>query len=201
MSTFETMGNLAFIQEIGWEQVFSMVIAVFLGGAIGFEREWNGKPAGLRTNIIICLGACAFTIIAENISDGNPDAATRIAAGIVTGVGFLGAGALIHGGDSIHGLTTAASIWLVTSIGIACGTGEYLTAVSVTSLALFALFGLMPLTRWIRRKSRRWKDIPPYRGNGTNGSGLAGLMQNQTREGNHNGAASTASTEPCHTRN
>lgn len=188
---FETIGTCAFIQGIGWEQVFSLIAAVFLGGAIGFEREWNGKSAGLRTNIIICLGACAFTIIAENISEGNPDAATRIAAGIVTGVGFLGAGALIHGGDSIHGLTTAASIWLVTSIGVACGAGEYITAIAVTVLALFALFGLMPLTRWIRRKHQRWEGLSPNRENEINGPALTGQTRKQTMEGIKDGASDT----------
>ena len=154
---------LAVADHVGFDEICSLVIALVLGGAIGFERELGGKAAGLRTNIIICLGACAFTIIAERLSQGNPDAATRIAAGIVTGVGFLGAGALIQAGSGVHGMTTAASIWLVTSIGVACGAQMYVTAVTVTGLALFVLFGLLPLTRRIRRQNQRLTDIPGRR--------------------------------------
>jgi putative Mg2+ transporter-C (MgtC) family protein len=84
-----------------------------------------------------------------------PDATGRIAGGIVTGVGFLGAGALIQEGSGIHGLTTAAGIWLVASIGVACGTGYYLLAALTTFLALVALFGLLPITRKIRQRRQQ----------------------------------------------
>lgn len=137
-------------------EVLGLLVAVLLGGAIGLEREITGKPAGLRTNIIICLGAAAFTIIAERLGElGAADAGGRIAAGIVTGVGFLGAGALIQDRSGIHGLTTAASIWLVASIGVACGIGYYLLASLVTLLALIVLYGLMPITRKIRQHRQR----------------------------------------------
>ncbi|HEV58361.1 MAG TPA: MgtC/SapB family protein [Phycisphaerales bacterium] len=148
---------------VGFDEIISLVVALVLGGAIGFERELGGKPAGLRTNIIICLGACAFTIISQHLAQGNPDAATRIVAGIVTGVGFLGAGALIQAGSGVHGMTTAASIWLVTSIGVACGVQMYVTATTVTGLALAVLFGLLPLTRRIRHKNQRAGDVPQRR--------------------------------------
>lgn len=131
--------------------ILPLLIAILLGGIIGIEREINGKPAGLRTNIIICLGAAAFTIIARYLS-ADTESATRVTAGIVTGVGFLGAGVLIHEGGGIHGLTTAASIWLVTSIGIACGAGLYILAVAVTVLAVVVLLGLQPITKKIREK-------------------------------------------------
>ena len=107
-------------QEI--HEVISLVMAVLLGGLIGLEREINGKPAGVRTNILICLGAAAFTIVANYLGVEFGDGASRVGAGVVTGVGFLGAGALIQEGSGIHGLTTAASIWLVSSVGVACGT-------------------------------------------------------------------------------
>ncbi len=141
-------------------EVFGLLFAVILGGAIGLEREINGKPAGLRTNIIICLGAAAFTLVARRlgIDFQSPDAPGRVAAGIVTGVGFLGAGALIQEGSGIHGLTTAAGIWLVASIGVACGMGYYLLAALTTFLALVALFGLMPITRKIRRRRQHKQD-------------------------------------------
>jgi putative Mg2+ transporter-C (MgtC) family protein len=125
-----------------------------LGGAIGFEREINGKPAGLRTNILICIGAAAFTIMAPYLST-SPEAVTRMAAGVIAGVGFLGAGALIQEGTGIHGLTTAASIWLVTSIGIACGAGLYPLAVTITVLGLIVLLGMHPLTRMIGRRAKK----------------------------------------------
>lgn len=141
------------------EEILALVIAVVLGGLIGFERELNGKAAGLRTNILICLGAAAFTIVSKHLGVEGGTSTGRMAAGIVAGVGFLGAGALIQEGSGIHGLTTAASIWLVSSIGIACGAGLYGVAVLVTVLALLALFGMMPLARMIRRKNGRAGDV------------------------------------------
>ena len=142
---------------LGINEILGLLFAVILGGAIGLEREINGKAAGLRTNIIICLGAAAFTLVARRLGVelNAPDAPGRIAAGIVAGVGFLGAGALIQEGSGIHGLTTAAGIWLVASIGVACGMGYYLMAALTTFLALVALFGLMPITRKIRRRRQQ----------------------------------------------
>ncbi len=145
------------------EEILALVVAVVLGGLVGLEREINGKPAGIRTNILICLGAAAFTIVSKHLGVELHNGDPRIAAGIVTGVGFLGAGALIQEGSGIHGLTTAASIWLVASIGIACGAGLYGLAIMVTLLALLVLFGLLPLTRKIRRKNWRAGDMPRRR--------------------------------------
>ena len=149
------------------EEILALVVAIVLGGLVGLEREINGKSAGLRTNILICLGAAAFTIVSKHLGVELHDGGTRMAAGIVTGVGFLGAGALIQEGSGIHGLTTAASIWLVASIGIACGAGLYRLAVVVTLLALLALLGLSPLTRMIRGKKRRADDVPQRRSTDT----------------------------------
>ena len=104
------------------EDVFNILLATFLGAAIGLERELSGKSAGLRTNLLICLGAAIFTIISKRMVVGE-GSTTRVAAQIVTGVGFLGAGALIQDRRGVHGLTTAATIWLVASIGMACGAG------------------------------------------------------------------------------
>ena len=139
-------------------EILGLLFAVVLGGAIGLEREINGKPAGLRTNIIICLGAAAFTLVARRLGVDAPDAPGRVAAGIITGVGFLGAGALIQEGSGVHGLTTAAGIWLVASIGVACGMGYYLLAALTTFLALVALFGLLPITRKIRQRRQHKQD-------------------------------------------
>ena len=141
---------------VNTEELIALVIAVVLGGVIGFERELTGKPAGLRTNILICVGAAAFTIMAPYLSS-SPEAITRMAAGVITGVGFLGAGALIQEGTGIHGLTTAASIWLVTSIGIACGAQLYPLAVTITVLGLIVLFGMHPLTHMIGKRAKKRK--------------------------------------------
>jgi len=118
-----------------------VLLAVGCGAVIGLERQLKHKPAGLRTNILICLGAAVFTIISERMA-GEQDSITRIAAQIVTGVGFLGAGAVIQDRGGVHGLTTAATIWLVASIGMACGARFYSLAVITTVIAIVVLMGL-----------------------------------------------------------
>jgi putative Mg2+ transporter-C (MgtC) family protein len=135
--------------EVNWPDVVSLLVATVLGGAIGLERELRGKPAGLRTNILICLGSCIFTIISTSLSAGSDPG--RIAAQIVTGIGFLGAGAIIHSGIGIHGLTTAAGIWVVASIGMACGAGMYFLAVSAALLTLIVLLLLPPFEKKFRK--------------------------------------------------
>ena len=125
-----------------WTEFLRIILATFLGGIIGLEREFHGKAAGLRTNLLICLGAAVFTIISKQMVAETGDSLTRIAAQIVTGVGFLGAGAIIQDTGGIHGLTTAATIWLVASIGMACGAGLYNLAVLTTVIAIMVLIGL-----------------------------------------------------------
>ena len=117
-----------------------LLLATLLGGAIGLEREMAGKPAGLRTNILICVGAALFTQLSVDIArigftpDGRPYGdTTRIAAQIVSGIGFLGAGAILHGAGAIIGLTTAATIWVVAAIGAAVGAGAYVDALGATA--------------------------------------------------------------------
>ena len=134
--------------EIHWPDLIPLLMAAVLGGIVGLERELRGKPAGLRTNILICLGSCIFTIISMSFSTSTPD---RIAAQIVTGIGFLGAGAIIHSGIGIHGLTTAAVIWVVASIGMACGAKMYSIAVSATILVLIVLLLLPPFEKKISK--------------------------------------------------
>jgi len=140
--------------------IFGIVLAVVLGAAIGIEREFSGKPAGLRTNILICLGAAVFTIISKRMA-GENDSLTRIAAGVVTGVGFLGAGAIIQDRAGVHGLTTAATIWFMACIGMACGAGLYELAVISTLLAIFVLIGLRLIHRSLRHyiEKHRQKDV------------------------------------------
>ncbi len=136
-----------------------ILLAVVCGAAIGLEREFKHKPAGLRTNVLICLGAALFTIISSKMA-ADKDSITRIAAQIVTGVGFLGAGAVIQDRGGIHGLTTAATIWLVASIGMACGAGFYLLAIVTTILAILVLLGLAQVEKPLRsdRDERKQKS-------------------------------------------
>jgi len=136
-----------------------ILLAVVCGAIIGIERQFRHKPAGLRTNIMICLGAAVFTLISERMASESHDSITRIAAQIVTGVGFLGAGAVIQDRGGIHGLTTAATIWLVASIGMACGARLYYLAAITTVLALVVLVGLGHLERYLdRREEKQRKD-------------------------------------------
>ncbi len=131
--------------------VLSIILAVVLGAAIGLEREIKGKAAGLRTNVLICLGAAVFTIISKRMGGGEGDSLTRIAAGVVTGIGFLGAGAIIRERASVLGLTTAATIWLVASVGMACGARLYLLAVISTFIAIIVLIGFGRLEKPLGR--------------------------------------------------
>ena len=102
-------------------------LALVLGGALGLERQYHDKPAGFATNCLICLGAMLFTVLSEYMSTQGGDPG-RIAAQIVTGVGFIGAGSILRDGNKISGLTTAAGVWLVAAIGMAVGFGQYFWA-------------------------------------------------------------------------
>jgi putative Mg2+ transporter-C (MgtC) family protein len=135
-----------------WEILLRLSVAAGLGAAIGIERELRDREAGVRTHLLVALGAALFTIVsAYGFSDFLTDGAlvqtdpTRIAAQIVTGVGFLGAGAIIREGISVRGLTTAGSLWVVAGVGMAAGAGYYWAAIVGTALIFFALGPL----RWI----------------------------------------------------
>ena len=133
----------------------SIILALVFGAAIGLEREISGKSAGLRTNILICLGAAAFTMISKQMAAGTDGSITRIAAQIVTGVGFLGAGAIIQDRGGVHGLTTAATTWLVASIGMACGAKLYFIAGVTTLAAIIVLMGLGQLAKPLERYAKK----------------------------------------------
>ena len=139
-----------------------LLLATLLGGAIGLERELAGKSAGLRTNILICVGAALFTQLSIDLAevgrtaDGKPFGdTTRITAQIVSGIGFLGAGAILHGGGAVVGLTTAATIWVVGAIGAAVGAGSYVDALGATALIMLVLVGLRPVEQKLLLKRRR----------------------------------------------
>lgn len=121
------------------EMILRLLLAVALGAIIGYQRERAGKQAGLRTHILICVGAALFTVV--SIYGFDTDDAARVAAGVVAGVGFLGAGAIIRGGEGIvAGLTTAATIWAVAAVGVAAGAGLYLVSTAATVLVFGVLF-------------------------------------------------------------
>jgi putative Mg2+ transporter-C (MgtC) family protein len=140
--------------------IIPVLLAVGCGTVIGIERQLMHKPAGLRTNVLICLGAAVFTIISRQMA-GDQEPITRIAVQIVTGVGFLGAGAVIQDRGGIHGLTTAATIWLVASIGMACGARFYYLAITTTVLAILVLVGLGQVDKYL---ISRHDDSKPGKG-------------------------------------
>ena len=130
-----------------WDALLRLVVAAGLGGAVGLERELRDHEAGFRTHLLVALGACVFTLVSAyawtdwtfSTREGMVFDPTRIAAQIVTGIGFLGAGAIIVRGINVRGLTTAATLWVVAAIGMAAGTGYYAVAVGATVLVLVSL--------------------------------------------------------------
>jgi putative Mg2+ transporter-C (MgtC) family protein len=138
-----------------------LLLAALLGAILGFEREWRQKFAGLRTNILIAIGSTLFTVMSIDLSASAGGDATRIAAQIVTGIGFLGAGAIMRTGASVRGLTTAAMIWVNAAIGVAVGGGEYHVAIIATAVTLLVLIVLNPVERWIDRKTPAPREEPP----------------------------------------
>ena len=127
-----------------WELLARLSVAAGLGAAVGVERELRDREAGIRTHLAVALGSALFTVVsaygfADFFTEGTVVDPTRIAAQIVTGIGFLGAGAIIRSGLSVRGLTTAASLWVVAAIGMAAGAGYYWAAVLGTTLTVLAL--------------------------------------------------------------
>ncbi|MDF2836105.1 MAG: MgtC/SapB transporter [Paenibacillus sp.] len=137
--------NPWFINEI--DIAARLGLSIVLGGLIGFERESSNHAAGFRTNILVCLGACLLMLLsiygfADFVEEPNVRVdPARLAAAVITGVGFLGAGTILFTGKSITGLTTAASLWVVAAIGLAVGAGFYFASASVTIMALLTLWG------------------------------------------------------------
>lgn len=136
------------------QEVVTMLVSLALGTAVGWERQVGRKPAGLRTHALVCLGSTLFVLLtvhaATSYGGGSVDP-TRIIHGVVTGVGFLGAGSIMRQEGFVHGLTTAASIWIVAAIGVAVGVHAWGLAVTGTVLALVVLEGY----RWVERRLSR----------------------------------------------
>jgi putative Mg2+ transporter-C (MgtC) family protein len=130
-----------------WEGLLRLAIAALIGGAIGFERETLEKSAGLRTHMLVCVGAALFMVCSLLLVEEFKDSSlvsrvdpTRIASTIVTGIGFLGAGIIFRNEEGVRGLTTAAGLWVAAAIGMAVGSGFYITAVGSGILTLIILF-------------------------------------------------------------
>jgi putative Mg2+ transporter-C (MgtC) family protein len=140
--------------DVTWREMLSLCLAVAFGATIGLEREFRKKSVGLRTNTLICLGAAIFTVVSRQMAVSFGESPTRIAAQIVGGIGFLGAGAIIRDRGSVQGATTAATIWLVASIGMACGAGFLVLASASTALTILVLLGLSPIEKQLSRYHR-----------------------------------------------
>ena len=138
---------------IGLNEIIRLLFAVFIGGLIGIERELHYKAAGFRTMMLICVGATLFTMFSIRI--GGPSDPARIAAQIVTGVGFIGAGVILHERGEVRGITTAASIWAAAALGIGIGAGYLLFAAIATALLLFVAAALPWFERRIVRTVSR----------------------------------------------
>ncbi|MBU0530378.1 MAG: MgtC/SapB family protein [Candidatus Aenigmatarchaeota archaeon] len=136
------------------EIILKVVFAAIMGIIIGFEREIDLKPAGVRTHSLVCMGAALFTALSFVVEGPNVDH-SRIAAGIVTGIGFLGAGAIFMAKDKIKGLTTAADLWVLAAVGVAIGMGLFLTGL-VTTLIIYVT---LSFGRYMKRMEKKHKKF------------------------------------------
>jgi putative Mg2+ transporter-C (MgtC) family protein len=159
----------AALPELAWnDQLLRLGLAALLGGIIGIEREFREREAGLRTHMLVAIGAALFTVVSafgfhDVLQNGSGAFVrldpSRIAAQIVSGIGFLGAGAIIRQGLSIRGLTTAATLWAVAAIGMACGAGSYAAAIITTLLVLFMLWPMRYVGKLLDRDHVHKLDI------------------------------------------
>lgn len=143
---------IAAMQSFGWGSMVQVLVAALLGGLIGIEREWRGRDAGLRTNMLIAMGACLFTIISIKgfpLQESSAKDTARVAAQVVTGIGFLGAGTIIQTRGHTKGMTTAATIWMVAAIGMAVGVEAYGLSVFATIITVVVLRFLRPVSKTI----------------------------------------------------
>jgi putative Mg2+ transporter-C (MgtC) family protein len=148
------------------ELLVRLLLAAVLGGAIGAERELNDQPAGLRTHMLLTIGACLFTLISA-YGFGRGTDPSRLAAQVVTGIGFLGGGAIVRHGLTVKGVTTAASIWATASVGVAIGAGSYVLGIGGAVLVVGTLFGLRRadevLQRWgVSREEYLIEAVPGF---------------------------------------
>jgi putative Mg2+ transporter-C (MgtC) family protein len=143
------------------EAIQRLLLAAALGAALGFEREMRLKTAGLRTNILIAIGSALFTLMSIELAAATGTDPARLAAQIVTGIGFLGAGAIMRTDSGVQGLTTAATVWVNAAVGVAAGGGEYRLALAATGVTFAVLQVLVPIERRIDRIAVRNGQTPP----------------------------------------
>jgi putative Mg2+ transporter-C (MgtC) family protein len=134
------------------DYVWRLLLAAGLGAVLGVEREYRQEPAGLRTNILIAVGSALFTMLSLEMTKGVGDT-SRVAGQIVTGIGFLGGGAIMRYRDTVHGMTTAATIWVNAAIGIAAGAGQFGLATFTAALTLVVLVVLPPIETYFERRA------------------------------------------------
>jgi putative Mg2+ transporter-C (MgtC) family protein len=141
------------VPQTTWEIAGRLGLAVLLGAAIGINREWQRKPAGLRTHALVALGGALFTLIGLLLRPDDPSALGRILQGITAGIGFIGAGVIMRRPDlqDVQGLTTAAAIWVVAAIGVAAGAGLWQTSLIALGLAFFVLVAGEAIDNWLQR--------------------------------------------------
>ena len=139
--------------DFDWMLLLDLLLSVLLGFVIGYERKLRSKEAGIRTHTIVCFGAALMMVISKHAFDGSADSA-RVAAQIVSGVGFLGAGMIVYRQREVHGLTTAAGVWATAGIGMACGAEQYILAAGATLILVFVQAILhLPLRPLVQKKS------------------------------------------------
>jgi putative Mg2+ transporter-C (MgtC) family protein len=143
-----------------------LLLACALGGMVGLEREWNRKSAGVRTNLLICMGAAFFTLLSAVLAGDLSPNKGQVASNIVQGIGFLGAGLILHSKSRVNGLTSAASVWVVASIGMACGAGLYGAAVVATFIVIVAL----ELVGFLERRANLKSYSLVYEARGSDGT-------------------------------
>ncbi|MBC7363382.1 MAG: MgtC/SapB family protein [Candidatus Aminicenantes bacterium] len=137
------------------ELILKLVLAVALGGLVGIEREASQKPAGFRTNILVCLGSTVLMSLAVGLFQNGqaaPDTLVRMAAGVVAGIGFLGAGTIIHARGMVIGLTTASTLWVVAGLGLVIGAGYYVPALIITAVVIATLVAFRKIEEMYLRK-------------------------------------------------
>jgi putative Mg2+ transporter-C (MgtC) family protein len=148
------------------EVLLRLGAATLFGAIVGFDRELHAKPAGLRTQALVALGAATVTLVASDLAQAgpaySPDAVSRAIQGVITGIGFLGAGAIVRDQSSqqVHGLTTAAAVWVSSALGLACGAGLWRLALIPLGLALAVLWLLHPIEERIRRRNQPAPEPP-----------------------------------------
>jgi putative Mg2+ transporter-C (MgtC) family protein len=166
------------VAPIVTQSLLRLIVAAALGGLIGLERELKHKPAGLRTNLFICFGSAMFTLLSEQLASNYAGDHTRIAAQIIPGIGFIGAGSILHARNNITGLTTAATLFVVAAVGMAAGGGLYYTAIFSTLVIVICLYGL-------GRFEQRFKPfLTAYEVTGANADSIVGEV-NRVLEQEH----------------